>query len=106
MTVTNRSKLQSDLSGRREYKYKRKSTEWDSEAYITLMRDACRRDFWTFFLYAFGAGSNPRGLRWIEESVHRPAAEWFQSHVDPWFEKRHKGSGEQLHLAILVHREV
>ena len=82
------------------------SLTWDSQAEIELLREMCRKDFWTFFLCAFGAGDNPRGKRWIEASVHRPAAEWYQHHVDPWFQARQQGKGGQVHLAVLVHREV
>jgi hypothetical protein len=85
---------------------------WDQQAEIELLREVCRKDFWSFFLYAFGAGLNPRGSRWIEPSVHEPLARWFQHHVDDWFLKRSmvddqgRHLGEQKHLAILVHREV
>ena len=79
---------------------------WDSQAELDLLRDLCRKDFWTFFLYAFGAWTNPRGKRWIEPEVHRPLAEWFQAHVDEWMADRESGRGHQKHLAILMHREV
>jgi hypothetical protein len=79
---------------------------WDSDAEIELLRELCRRDFWTFFLLAFGAGSNPKGQRWIDEAIHKPLADWFQGHVLKWHEARVAGEGYQLHLAVVVHREL
>lgn len=79
---------------------------WDHQAEMDLLRHFCRKDFWTFFLYAFGAGSNPKGKRWIDPAVHEPIAEWFQHHVLDWHDKRMNGVGEQKHLAVLIHREV
>ena len=79
---------------------------WDSDAEIELLRELCRRDFWTFFLLAFGAGSNPKGQRWIDEAIHKPLADWFQGHVMKWHEARSIGEGYQLHLAVVVHREL
>lgn len=79
---------------------------WDTEDEVALLREFCRFNFWTFFLYAFGAGSNPKGKRWIDNAVHEPMAEWFQHHVLDWHAKRTNGVGEQKHLAIIVHREV
>ena len=79
---------------------------WDSDAEIELLRELCRRDFWSFFLIAFGAGSNPKGERWIDEAIHRPLADWFQQHVLKWHEAREAGEGYQLHLAVVVHREL
>ena len=83
-----------------------RSSEWDPQAEMDLLRHFCRSNFWTFFTLAFGAGSNPKGLRWIDESVHMPLCDWFQRHVDEWMEKRSTGKGEQKHLAVLVHREM
>lgn len=79
---------------------------WDSDDELALLRDLCRRNFWTFFLYAFGAGANPKGKRWIDPQVHEPIADWFQNHVLDWHQKRLNGIGEQKHLAVLIHREV
>jgi hypothetical protein len=81
-------------------------TEWDVGNEVDLLRDIFRRDFWSFFLYCYGAGVNPKGSKWIEYAVHEPLARWFQLHVDDWMDKRAKGTVEQKHLAILVHREV
>jgi len=80
--------------------------EWFSDDEVCLLRDLCRRDFWTFFLYGFGAGNNPKGKRWIDNAVHEPIADWFQHHVLDWHSKRINGVGEQKHLAVLIHREV
>jgi len=79
---------------------------WPPEQEHELLREACYRSFWAFFLYGFGAESNPKGERWIEEKVHKPLADWFQSHVDEWLEMREEGRGRQKHLAVIVHREV
>src|SRR3990172_5548136 len=94
----------------------REMLPWDSQAEIELMREMCRRDFWTFFLHAFGAGSNPKGKSWIQPDIHEPLARWLQKHVDEWFLKREEVKnardngkvmdGVQKHLAVLIHREV
>ena len=80
--------------------------EWDGQAELDLLRDACPKDFWTFFLYAFGAGANPKGKRWIDHTVHEPLARWFEGHVLEWHNARKKGVGKQKHLAVVVHREI
>ena len=79
---------------------------WDPTRHTRLMRHFGRRNFWIFFLHVFGAGRNPKGLRWIEPEVHEPLADWIQLHVDQWMAKREKGKGDQKHLAVLIHREV
>jgi hypothetical protein len=79
---------------------------WDHVAELDLLRHACRQDFWTFFLYAFGAGLNPRFDRWVEPSVHMAIAHWFQKHVDEWFEARKDGVGIRKNLAAVIHRRV
>lgn len=78
---------------------------WDGLAEIELMRDLCRRDFWTFFLYAFGYGINPLGNRWIEPEIHEPLARWFQKHVEEWESWRKAGSRKQKKLAVIMHRK-
>ena len=79
---------------------------WDSDAELALMRELARRDFWTFFLYAFGDGVSPKGQKWIDPAIHEPIARWYQKHVDDWMENRSRGIVEQKHLAVLVHREM
>lgn len=79
---------------------------WDSAAELDFLRDACRRDFWMFFLYAFGARTNPKGTRWIEPKVHKPLARWFQHHVMDWHNARLRGEGMRKRLAVIVHRGV
>jgi len=79
---------------------------WPAQDEIELLRDLCRTDFWTFFLYAFGAGVNPKGDKWIDEEVHYPLAQWFQKHVDEWFDARAQGKVIQKHLAIVIPREL
>jgi hypothetical protein len=81
-------------------------TYWDSEAELELLRDLCRRDFWSHFLWCFGATANPKGVKWIDPRVHKPLADWFEGHVRDWLKKRKDGLVEQKHLAIIVHREV
>lgn len=81
-------------------------TPWNGAAEMDLLRDYCQSSFWFFFQFGFGAALNPKGERWIEEDVHKPIADWFQSHVDEWFAARKSGHGIQKHLAILIHREV
>jgi len=83
-----------------------KPTHWDYQAEIELLRHFCRVDFWTFFLYAFGAGLNPRARRWVKYELHYPIAQWFQEHVDQWFHWRRNGVGRKKNLAILVHRRI
>jgi hypothetical protein len=85
---------------------KREPASWSGEDEIELLRHFCRQDFWTFFLYCFGAWSNPKGRRWIDPEVHEPMARWFQKHIDEWQQWRRDGVGKQKHLAILVHREI
>lgn len=79
---------------------------WDGKAEIELIRHACKIDFWSFFLWAFGAWSNPRGKSWIEPKIHEPLARWFQKHVDEWFKARDEGKKLSKYLAVLMHREV
>ena len=89
--------------------YKRRPRQkpgWSAEDEMVLLRHFCRQDFWTFFLYCFGAWSNPKGKRWISPEVHEPMAHWYQHHVDEWFEWRRLGLNKQKHLAVLVHREI
>lgn len=85
---------------------KREPASWAGEDEIELLRHFCRHDFWTFFLYCFGAWANPKGRRWIDPEVHEPMARWFQKHIDEWQQWRKDGIGKQKHLAILVHREI
>src|SRR6185295_3886478 len=84
----------------------RKPGGWDPIEEMALLRHFCRQDFWSFFLYAFGAGLNPKGKDWIDPDVHEPMARWFQHHVDEWMMWRKQGIKRQKHLAILVHREI
>lgn len=79
---------------------------WDQDAELDLLRHYCIQDFWPFFLYGFGAGLNPKNKRWIDEDVHKPIADWFQKHVDEWFEWRQQGITRQKKLALIIHREV
>ena len=80
--------------------------QWDNDAELDLLRHYCRQDFWSFFLYAFGAALNPRARRWVDPEIHKPMAEWFQHHIDEWFKDRENGVGKKKHLAVLVHRRV
>ena len=80
--------------------------KWQVDDEAALMRHFCRHDFWAFFLFAFGAGINPKGQRWIDPPIHEPMARWFEGHVKQWAHDRQQGRGQQKHLAILVHREV
>lgn len=82
------------------------SPKWPAQAATELLREACRTNFWSFFLYAFGAGLNPRALRWLKDDLHQPLADWFQFHIDDWLEKRRHGLGEKKNLAVLVHRRI
>jgi len=79
---------------------------WPYEDELEVLRHRCRQNFWAFFLYAFGAGINPKGEKWIDEKIHKPVADWFQQHVDLWFERRAIGIVEQTHLALVIPREL
>jgi len=79
---------------------------WDGAAEMDLLRHFCRVNFWTFFLIAFGAGSNPKGRRWIDPDVHKPLADWYEKHIREWIEWRRLGIARQKHLAVIVHREI
>lgn len=70
------------------------------------MRHFCITDFWTFFQFAYGARLNPKGERWIDDSIHEPMCRWFQKHVDEWLELRREGRGEQKHLMVVIPREL
>jgi hypothetical protein len=83
-----------------------KPPRWDPEAELTLLRDLATKNFWYFFLDVFGAGTNPKGEKWIEESVHRPLCDWFQHHVDQWFDDRLNKRNRGKRLAVLVPRGV
>lgn len=86
-------------------KIKSSPLQWDSRAELDLLAHLCRKSFWDFFLFGFGAGENPKGSRWIDEAMHRQLADWFQFHVDDWLEKRRNGVGEQKRLAAILPRE-
>jgi hypothetical protein len=79
---------------------------WDPECELDLLRHFCRLSFWDFFLYGFGAGLNPKNQRWIDEAVHKPIADWYESHIREWLDWRANGIIRQKNLAIIVHREV
>lgn len=79
---------------------------WPALDEIALLREFGRTHFWTYFQYVYGAGSNPKGKRWIDPAIHEPMANWFQKHVLEWHNARSKGEGVEKCLAILVHREV
>lgn len=102
-------------------RYKRRTQNgadfpWDSQAEMDLLRHFCRDNFWAFFLYAFGAGRNPKGDKWIDESVHRPLAEWFEYHVKAWEAERAENQRRienqetpkpmQRKLAVVIPREL
>lgn len=84
--------------------------EWE------MYRHLCRESFWFFFLYGFGAALNPKGAKWIDESIHKPMADWFEFHVKEWEDDRRRNAAtmasggapdpKQKHLAVLVHREI
>lgn len=80
--------------------------EWDTQSELELLRDGCRRSFWTFFCYGYGCNENPKGRRWIDEAIHKPLADWFQHHVLDWIKQRESRQAERKHLAVLVHRGV
>lgn len=79
---------------------------WDPVAEFELMRHFARTDFWTFFQWAFGDASSPKGQKWIDPEIHEPLARWFQMHVEEWKAWREAGIVRQKHLAVIVHREV
>jgi len=56
------------LSGRKLRRPKG-SYPWDEEVETELLAELCRRDFWTYFMLAFGADANPKGKYWIEPEV-------------------------------------
>lgn len=80
--------------------------KWDGEAEADVLRSLCQTSFWFFFQWGFGAQANPKGKKWIDEEVHKPLADWFQSHVQEWLTWRNSGIVRQKHLAVVVHREV
>jgi hypothetical protein len=79
---------------------------WDPTAEAELLRSLCVSNFWFYFQWGFGARANPKGQKWIDDSVHKSLADWFQMHVDEWIGWRRKGEVKQKLLAIVVHREV
>ena len=101
------SNLVSERPSKRSYaERKRTKYGWDPVAEFELMRHFARCDFWTFFLYAFGDGSSPKGQKWIDPEIHEPLARWFQKHIMEWRADRDAGIVRQKHLAVVVHREV
>lgn len=80
--------------------------KWDVDLEVELLRDLARKSFWGFFYYVFGAGTNPKGERWIDPDIHQPMAEWFQTHVEEWTRHREWKKPQQRHLAIVVAREL
>src|SRR5262245_36865300 len=84
---------------RTRYKYKPEVIPvWDFELELNLLRDACRRDFWTYFQNAFGAKYNPKGSDWVDPDVHIPMADWYQRHVFEWLKWRKNKVRRQKHL--------
>lgn len=80
-------------------------TAWDAENDMAQLREGFRRDFWSFFLYAFGAGVNPKGKDWIEPQIHEPLAIWLQKHILEWMARRGKEPKQKTRLAVLLHRK-
>lgn len=80
-------------------------SQWSPEAHYRLLRHFCATDFWTFFLYAFGGGFNPKITRWLEP-VHMDIARWYQQHVEEWLLARKDGVGIRKNLAAVIHRRV
>lgn len=80
--------------------------DWDTEAEVECLQQLGMRDFWFYFQWVFGAASNPKGQKWIDEDIHKPLADWFQKHVFEWMGWRKHGIVRQKHLAVVVHREV
>lgn len=79
---------------------------WDLDLELELLRDFGRKRFWFFFYDIFGAGTNPKGERWIDPSIHEPLCDWFQGHVEDWHRRRTEGHGRQKHLAVILPREL
>lgn len=79
---------------------------WDPGAELELLQHYCRENFWTFFLYGWGAGLNPRYQRWVDESVNQPMADWYEKHIKEWLKWRADGIIQQKRLAVIVHRGV
>jgi len=76
------------------------------ELYRQLERRKCRDSFWYFLLSGFGAKYNPKGVRWLDEQIHKPMCDWFEGHVKAWIEARKHGKGYPLYLMVLVPRDV
>lgn len=94
-----------------KHRQKRKPTgankqPWNPDAYVGLLRYALVNDFWTFFLYGFGAQLNPKGQRWIDPAVHKPICDWLGKHGREWLDARLHGTGIEKRLALVIHREV
>lgn len=99
--------LRDERPSKRSYDERpRQKLGWDGRAEFDLMRHFARTDFWTFFLWAFGDGSSPKGQKWIDPEIHEPLARWFQMHVEEWQQWRRDGIVRQKHLMVIVHREV
>jgi hypothetical protein len=80
--------------------------QWDVNDEIELLREGCRRNFWTFFNLAFGDGLSDKGRDWIDPKVHKPIAEWYEAHIRDWMARRGTEHALQKHLAVLLPREV
>lgn len=94
------------LKERAKQRWDGDGSAWDTTAELELLRDGSRRDFWSFFLYAFGAGLNPAGAGWIDYDIHYPIARWFQKHVLEWMEWRAHQVKRRKYLAAIIHRRV
>jgi len=71
-----------------------------------LYAEACRKSFWFFLLYGFGARSYCRAHPdegWLTERVHRPLADWLQAIANEWLEKR-LSLREPIHVLVLIPR--
>jgi len=82
---------------------------WNSEAERDYWRHKCLDNFWWFFRYAWGYDFNPKGdagsRKWLDESTHKPACDWYQDHCLKWIRDRREGRGDQLKLIIIVPRD-
>lgn len=82
-------------------------TDWPLDAERELWADICRRSFWHFFHFAWGAefymAANPSD-RWVSRRLHRPICDWLQSHVEDWEHSRAAGLKVRKKLALIIPR--
>jgi hypothetical protein len=78
---------------------------WSSQDEREILAAACRDNFWTFVMEAYGGYYNPRFSGWLDPAVHKPLCDWYSHHIHEWIGWRRDGVRQQKCLMVIVPRE-